>query len=303
MDFNQWAWTSVRNLLIEASVARRERGGRCREFAMPTCAELLEHRELPAAASVGFTIPANPDPLRSQGTQSMLVVRVTLDGQNPSDFVGDYDIRNAYSQVNDFYTRQSFGKLTFPRDQLTVVSATVDLPLQINKLEKSSNGPVQITKATETALTKLGYNLKNYLHLTILHPMLSGKAFDYSGLGLMPGNRVLLNGEIDPEVWAHELGHNAGAPHAGIFSPKDPNLSVADPKLMKFSESSTGLDVMDAEGLVGIDHGGDMFALRKAEFGWLDVKNQVTNVTSTGTYHLTAIDEGTEPGNPTYALR
>ncbi len=266
---------------------------------------MLESREVPSAIPA-FRIPANPDPLRSLGPQSTLVVRVDLQDEVLegvySNF-SDSDVRDAYSEVDLFYTRQSFGKLTFPDDRLTIVPDNIELPLTSESLEGSSNGPDRIVKAVETKLRGLGYNLKDYLHLTIIHPYLEGKKFDYSGLGLMPGNRLLLNANINSEVWAHELGHNAGAPHTGLFDPKDPLAAVADPKQMKFVEAPTGLDVMDAEGLVGISNNGDMLALRKAQFGWLDLGTNVVNVTQSGTFRLSATNNGTEHDDRVYALR
>lgn len=292
-----WKWWNGRK------ASRRRLGVGHRYSAVSVCAEILEPREVPAATPA-FRIPANPDPLRSLGPQSTLVVQVSLSGEVGTNY-SENDIKYVYAQVNDFYTRQSFGKLTFPEDRLTIVPDVVDLPLNVEKLQKGSKGPDQIVKAVESALTKQGYKLKDYLHLTILHPFVEGKAFDYAGLGLTPGNRILLNDVmyLDAEVWAHELGHNAGARHAGIFDPKDASLSVADAKQMTFSEDSTWLDVMDAKSFVGLESNGDLFALRKAQFGWLDAKTNIANVTSSGTFRLYATDNGTELDNQNYALR
>ncbi len=299
----QQVWKSARNWWNGRKARRRRLCVGHRYSVVSACAEILEPREVPSAAPA-FRIPSNPDPLRSLGPQSTLVVQVSLSG-DAGTYYSDDDIKYVYSQVNDFYTRQSFGKLTFPEDRLTIVPDVVDLPLKVENLQKSSKGPDQIVKAVESALTKQGYKLKDYLHLTIIHPFVEGKAFDYAGLGLTPGNRILLNDVmyLDPEVWAHELGHNAGAPHAGVFDPKDASLSVADAKQMKFSEDSTWLDVMDSKSFVGIETNGDMFALRKAVFGWLDAKTNIANVTSSGTFRLYATDDGMELDNQNYALR
>src|SRR5712691_5072524 len=268
---SQRVWKSAWNWWSGAAGGRSAKRGGRRCSVVPACAEILEPRDVPSATPAAFAVPANPDPLRSLGPQSTLVVQVDLkdrdlDGglndQSTKPRFPDSVIRDAYSDVNDFYTRQSFGKLTFPEARLTIVPDNIELPFTVKSLEGSSNGPDRIVKAVETKLRGLGYNLNDYLHLTIIHPFLEGKQFDYAGIGLMPGNRLLLNADIVPEVWAHELGHNAGAPHAGIFDPKDALAAVADPKQMKFVEGSTGLDLMDADGLVGIENNGDMFALR-----------------------------------------
>ncbi len=304
-QISQQVWKSARSWWSGRKAIRRVVRGGNRDLVVSACVEMLEPREVPAATPA-FRIPANPDPLRSLGPQSTLVVRVdfkdeVLEGIY-SNF-SDSEIRDAYSEVNNFYARQSFEKLTFPDDRLTIVPDNIELPLTAAGLEGSSNGPDRIVKAVETKLRGLGYKLMDYLHLTVIHPYLEGKKFDYSGLGLMPGNRLLLNANIDSEVWAHELGHNAGAPHTGLFDPKDPLAAVADPKQMKFVDAPTGLDVMDAEGLVGISNNGDMFALRKAQFGWLDRGTNVVDVTQSGTFRLSATNDGTEHDDRVYAMR
>lgn len=307
-------WKSVRrwwNGTTEVRRALRNGGGR---YMLAACVEPLERRELPAATTPVFGVPANPDPLRSQGPQSTLVVRVDLTDRDLQGLLGDLQsiktltderIRDAYAEVNEFYTRQSFGKLTFPDDKLTIVPGRMNLPFSVSELEKSSKGPDQIIKAVEKKLRDKGYKLSDYLHITIIHPYLDGKNFDYAGLGYLSGDRLLLNANIIPEVWAHELGHNAGAPHVGVFDPKDPAAVVGDAKQMKFlDQESTGLDLMESsDELVGINNNGDMFALRKTQFGWLDVGTNVVNVTQSSQYRLFAIDSGTEQDDRVYALR
>ena len=68
-------WKSVRrwwNGTAEVRRALREGHGRS---TLAACVELLERRELPAASPTAFRVAANPDPLRSLGPQSTLVVR------------------------------------------------------------------------------------------------------------------------------------------------------------------------------------------------------------------------------------
>lgn len=307
-------WQTVRSWWRGATEVRRAlRDGRGRS-TLAACVEPLERRELPAASATSFRVPANPDVLRSQGPQSTLVVRVDLEDRDLKGLLGDLSsittltdarIRDAYAEVNDFYTRQSFGKLTFPDDQLTIVPGRMSLPFSVRELEKSSAGPMQILKSVEKKLRDKGYNLDDYLHITIIHPYLEGKSFEYAGLGYLAGDRLWLNANIIPEVWAHELGHNAGAPHVGVFDPKDPQVIVADAKQMTFLKDETaGLDFMESGSeLVGIDDNGDMFALRKTQFGWLDIGTNVVNVTQSGQYRLFATDSGTEQDDRVYALR
>lgn len=307
-------WRSMRRWWNGATEIRRAlRDGRGRS-SMLACVEELERRELPAADPTALRVPANPDELRSLGPQSTLVVRVDFADRDLRGLLGDLQtittlsdsrIRDAYAEVNDFYTRQSFGKLTFPDDQLTIVPGRMNLPYSVRELENNADGPEQILKSVEKRLRDKGYKLDDYLHITVIHPYLEGKHFEYAGLGFRPGDRLLLNANIVPEVWAHELGHNAGAPHVGVFDPKDPQAIIADPKQMKFlDEESTGLDLMESgDELVGIGNNGDMFALRKTQFGWLDVGTNVVNVTQSGQYRLFAIDSGTEQDDRVYALR
>ncbi len=307
-------WQTVRSWWRGATEVRRAlRDGRGRS-TLAACVEPLERRELPAASATSFRVPANPDVLRSQGPQSTLVVRVDLEDRDLKGLLGDLSsittltdarIRDAYAEVNEFYTRQSFGKLTFPDDQLTIVPGRMSVPFSVSELEKSSAGPMQILKSVEKKLRDKGYNLDDYLHITIIHPYLEGKSFEYAGLGYLAGDRLWLNANIIPEVWAHELGHNAGAPHVGVFDPKDPQAIVADAKQMKFLKDETaGLDFMESGSeLVGIDDNGDMFALRKTQFGWLDIGTNVVNVTQSGQYRLFATDSGTEQDDRVYALR
>lgn len=311
LKHTQWIWEFARNRWHEATGVRHERRTEFRGLAAAACVESLETRNLLAANSAGFQIPANPDPLRSLGPQSTLVVQVDLKldaSWDPAEYreYESSEIRLAYSRVNDFYTRQSFGKLTFPDDRLTIVGDTIELPYTLRQMETASNGPDRIVKVVDTKLRALGYDLKDYQHLTIIHPYLEGKSFNYAGLGMTPGHLLLINSILDPEVWAHELGHNAGVPHTGVFDAKDPNQVIADPKQMKFLEERTGMDIMDTYELVGMDaqgRNGDFFALRKAQLGWLDLGTNVVNVTNSGRFQLFATDDGTEQDDRIYALR
>lgn len=311
LKHSQWIWEFARNRWHKVTGVRHVRRAEAQGFVAVACVEMLETRDLLAAASAGFQIPANPDPLRSLGPQSTLVVQVDLKldaSWDPADYreYENSEIRLAYSQVNDFYTRQSFGKLTFPDELLTIVPETIELPYTLRQMETASNGPDQIVKVVNTKLRALGYATKDYQHLTIIHPYLEGKSFEYAGLGMTPGHLVLLNEILDSEVWAHELGHNAGVPHTGVFEAKDPHQVIADPKQMTFREDWTGIDIMDANELVGMDEpgrNGDFFAIRKAQLGWLDLGTNVVNVTNSGRFQLFATDDGTEQDDRVYALR
>lgn len=263
---------------------------------------VLERREL---LSGGSFLPSNPDVARNNGPQSQLVVRANFqDATLSATEFSDENIRTAMSRVNDFHVRQSFGKLSFPNDQLTIEPTTITLPFTKTQIENAgvAGAPLDPNDAihgeAESLLTVLGYNLANYLHVTVIFPNVSGR-IGYAGLAQVPGQRLWMNGNIDVDVWSHELGHNAGAPHVGYFETTDSRLAIQNANQMTYIEGGTGLDVM---GGGGTSPSGDFFVMRKAEYGWLD-NTQVVDVTASGTYRLNAHDEGSEVDSRDYAIQ
>ncbi|MCX7420292.1 MAG: GEVED domain-containing protein [Planctomycetia bacterium] len=262
----------------------------------------LESRELLTGNSF---LPGNPDIARNNGAQTQLVVRANFqDATLDATEFSNASIRAAMSSVNDFHVRQSFGKLSFPDNQLTIVPTTITLPFTKAQIENgaTSGAPADPNDAihdnAESQLTSLGYNLNNFLHVTVIFPDVSGR-ISYAGLAQVPGQRLWMNGNIDVNVWAHELGHNAGAPHVGYFDPSDANIAIQDANQMTYTEGGTGLDVM---GSGGTSPSGDFFVIRKAEYGWLS-DMQIVDVTTSGTYRLNANDEGSTQAGRVYGLR
>ena len=266
------------------------------EFALA-----LERREL----LTGDFVPSNPDLARNNGPQSQLVIRADLQDTtlDLTEF-SDTNIRSAMSQVSAFHSRQSFGKLTFPNNLLTIVPETVTLPYTKAQIENGgaagapSDPNDAIHDSAEALATGLGYDLSQYLHVTVLFPEVSGR-IGYAGLAQVPGQRLWMNGNIDVDVWSHELGHNAGAPHVGYFETSNPTVAIQDANQMTYTEGGTGLDVM---GGGGTSPSGDFFVMRKAEYNWLDIA-QVVDVTASGTYRLHAHDEGSMQASRDYGIR
>lgn len=262
----------------------------------------LEQRELLSGESF---IPSNPDVARNNGPQTQLVVRANFQDAtlNAAEF-SDANLRAAMSSVNTFHVRQSFGKLSFPDNQLTIEPTTITLPFTKAQIENAgaagapSDPNDAIHDNAQSQLTGLGYNLVNFKHVTVIFPEVSGRV-GYAGLAQVPGQRLWMNGNIDVNVWTHELGHNAGAPHVGYFETANPNVAIQDAAQMAFSEGGTSLDVM---GGGGTSPSGDFFAMRKAQYDWLDA-TQVVDVTTSGTYRLNAHDEGAEVDSRDYAIR
>lgn len=262
----------------------------------------LERRELLSGSSF---LPSNPDLFRNNGPQTQLVVRANFqDATLDLTEFSDANIRAAMSSVNAFHVRQSFGKLSFPDNQLTIEQTTITLPFTKAQIENAgaagapSDPNDAIHDAAESQLTTLGYTLANFQHVTVIFPEVGGR-IGYAGLAQVPGQRLWMNGTIDVDVWSHELGHNAGAPHVGYFETTDSRLAIQNANQMTFTEGGTGLDVM---GGGGTSPSGDFFVMRKAEYGWLDAA-QVVDVTASGTYRLNAHDEGSEVDSRDYAIR
>ena len=157
-------------------IQRRSRSRR------PPAVELalaLERREL--LSGDGF-LPSNPDISRNNGPQSQLVIRANFQGVtlDLTEF-SDANIHAAMSSVNAFHVRQSFGTLSFPDNQLTIVPGTVTLPFTVTQIENAgaadapSDPNDAIHDQAEALATALGYNMSNYRHVTVLFPDVSGR--------------------------------------------------------------------------------------------------------------------------------
>ena len=131
------------------------------------------------------------------------------------------------------------------------------------------------TQAAETAAAPAGYIASDYDHLVVYTP---NQPCDFSGIGWVGGNGVFLNGTVDRGIMEHELGHNLGLWHAGLYECGDAARSPSC--LVDYGDSA---DVM---GGTAPDRG--YSAEHKYMLGWIPESEVQTLTTGTSDIALTA---------------
>jgi hypothetical protein len=192
---------------------------------------------------------------RTLGPQRILVALLTW---GPEPFARDDVRRIVFDEVDAFYRRMSYGKVSLVGD-VTPWLAAFPGPAGCNL--------PTVRAAGRDALRLAGYNPAAYDRVVYVHPTVG-----CPWSGVTQAADVFLNGAVTTHLVAHELGHSFGLAHANLTDCRRHGcgaLEYGDP----YDTMGTG--------------DGDFSAQAKVGLGWL---TRVTRVKKSGTYTLAAIE-------------
>lgn len=206
-------------------------------------------------------------PYNTIGQQDTLVLLVNFQDNTAQPFSTSQVNNAVFGDVNSYFNENSYG-------QTTLAGATkgwYTLPLS-----SSTCNNRDIAAAAKQAATNAGVNISAYDRFLYILPQTS--ACSWSGTALVGGSEAWINGTIDMDVIAHEMGHNFGLHHSHSLSCNGETIGDSCQHL----EYGDGVDVM---GWASSSH----FAPFPKEYlGWLNQSNtpSIQHVTSGGTYEI-----------------
>lgn len=227
------------------------------------------------------------------GVKQALVIRVDF-SDLPGDpekgkYTASYLQKVADEEVSPFFQRSSFGLLAF---KFTVGKPLYRMPRPATFYLTA--GPFAL-HPDATALAGVDYDLDRYHRSIVVYSSLStlpGSTVNYSGLALVGGEKVWVNGDFSFRVLAHELGHTLGLAHANLWQVHDGN---------PLSNSGLSIEYGDVFDAMGANYANDSRAdynpAYKSQLKWL-TDGQVLEVVSGSTYRLHAFDQAVASAGP-----
>ncbi len=230
------------------------------------------------------------------GSKKVLVIRVDF-----SDVPGEPLTASAAQNVMDtsikpFYETSSYRATTLVT---TVSTKLYRMPQTAYSYATTDNDDGLHTDARTAA--GADYDVASFDRVVLLMANIGSSRFvasqfTWSGLGLVHGPYVWINGSFALRALAHELGHTYGLEHANLWQVTDNDPVSATGRSMEY------FDPFDPMGSGNTDTRFDFSPWEKSRLGWLP-DTAVTTVAASGTYRIYRYDSGSASTGQPLALR
>jgi hypothetical protein len=228
--------------------------------------------------SPGATTTSGPLP-NTFGAQSTLVILVNFQDDPTNQPWTPSQVQSAVfgsAGANGFMQENSYQQSSVTGD----VYGWYTIPLNSTSCYSSL-----IASYANSAASSAGANLSSYSHYVYVFPYDS--ACGWGGAAQIGGNEAWMNGTIDPNTFAHELGHNFGLYHShGLYCG---NAVIGT--------NCTTVEYGNVTDTMGIGFG-DFDAFQKEQLGWVNygASPPITRVDTSGAYTIDPYETiGTNP--------
>jgi hypothetical protein len=210
---------------------------------------------------------------------AVLLINFANDASQPwTPAVAEQRVFTDADSTNAFFSEESHGQVSLTGDVFgwyTIAAANTGCDIN-----------AMLSQGTAAAAAD-GVNVNAYQHVVLVFPP-TGQC-EWSGLGTVPGPYSWINGTLDPQVIAHELGHNMGVHHAAAYacySGAQPVTISGDCDVWEYG------DPFSVMGAYDLRHN---HAYHLRQLGFLPA-SKVQTVTESGTYSLgSAADPAASP--------